>query len=148
MCTEFSSVIPISRIPPYIFQVFILKICLQYRYSQSTWFRSSHIVQQVKDLALSLQWLGSLLWHRTNSLWPGNFCMLQAQPQKTNKQTKSSPINWSWFWSIKLIFFLHRIFCSCFFFFFNVTWKHLWDTEVVPDGEKNINFVKEDTKHK
>ena len=28
----------------------------------------------VKDLVLSLLWLGSLLWRGFNS-WPGNFCM-------------------------------------------------------------------------
>ena len=46
------------------------------------------MVRLIKDLALSLQWLGSLLWHGFKS-WPGNFCMPQAQhpptPQKVNK---------------------------------------------------------------
>ena len=35
----------------------------------------------VKDLALSLLRVDSLLWCRFNS-WPGNFCILQAQPKK------------------------------------------------------------------
>ena len=35
------------------------------------------MVHQVKDLALSLQRLGSLLWSRFNS-WPRNFHMLRA----------------------------------------------------------------------
>ena len=34
------------------------------------------MVQQVKDLALSLQWLRSLLCCGFDP-WPGNFCMLQ-----------------------------------------------------------------------
>ena len=32
---------------------------------------------KVKHTLLSLQWLGSLLWHRF-SLWPGKFHILQA----------------------------------------------------------------------
>ena len=36
----------------------------------------------VKDLALSLQWLGSLLGCRFNP-WPGNFRMLWAWPRKS-----------------------------------------------------------------
>ena len=36
--------------------------------------------QQVKDLELSLQPLGSLLWHRFD-LWPGNFCMQRPRPK-------------------------------------------------------------------
>ena len=39
------------------------------------------MVQQVKDLALPLLWLRSLLWHRFGS-WPGNVHMLQARPKK------------------------------------------------------------------
>jgi len=39
------------------------------------------MVQQVKDLALSLQWLGVLLWHRFDT-WSGDFYMLCAQPKK------------------------------------------------------------------
>ena len=45
---------------------------------------SSRVVQQVKDLALTRQWLGLLLRHRFNP-WLGNSHMPQAQP-KTNKQ--------------------------------------------------------------
>ena len=37
-----------------------------------------------KDLALSLQWLQSLLWSRFDP-WPGNFHMLQVQPEKIKK---------------------------------------------------------------
>ena len=36
---------------------------------------------QVKDSALSLQLLGSLLWLRFNP-WPGKFCIPQVQPKK------------------------------------------------------------------
>ena len=38
----------------------------------------------VKDLVLSLLWLGSLLWCRFDP-WPGNFCMQRAQPKKKKK---------------------------------------------------------------
>ena len=43
------------------------------------------MAQWVKDLALSLQWLGSLLWHELDPE-PGNFHMLQAQPKKGKKK--------------------------------------------------------------
>ena len=39
------------------------------------------MTQKVKDLALSLQWLESLLWHRFNP-WPENFHMPWALPKK------------------------------------------------------------------
>lgn len=39
--------------------------------------RSSLVAQWVKDLALLLQWLGSLLWWEFDS-WPKNFSMLRA----------------------------------------------------------------------
>ena len=42
--------------------------------------RSSCVVQQVKDLALSLLWLWLQLWH-VFDLWPRNFHMLQAWPK-------------------------------------------------------------------
>ena len=45
------------------------------------------MVQQVKDLVVSLQWLRSLLWCRFDS-WPRNFFMLQVQP-KGNKKYRS-----------------------------------------------------------
>ena len=41
------------------------------------------MVQRVKDLALSLQQLGSLLWCGFDP-WHGNFHLLQAQPKKPN----------------------------------------------------------------
>ena len=41
-------------------------------------------MQQVKDLALSLQWLGLLLW-RGFDPWPGNFHLLWAWPESQNK---------------------------------------------------------------
>ena len=39
------------------------------------------MAQQVKDQALLLLWLGSLLWYGFNP-WPGNFHMPWAQPKK------------------------------------------------------------------
>ena len=39
------------------------------------------MAQLVKDPALSLQRLGSMLWHMF-SPWPGNFHMPQAWPKK------------------------------------------------------------------
>ena len=44
-------------------------------------FWSSLVVQQVKDLALSLQWLRSLLWHRLDP-WLVNFHVQQVRPKK------------------------------------------------------------------
>ena len=41
---------------------------------------SSLVVQRVKDLVLSLQWLGSLLWCGFHP-WPRNFHMLWVQPK-------------------------------------------------------------------
>ena len=38
------------------------------------------VAQQVKDLVLSLQQLGLLLWHESDP-WPGNFHMLWVQPK-------------------------------------------------------------------
>ena len=43
--------------------------------------RSSLEAQNVKDLALSLLWLGSLLWYGFDP-GPRNFCMLQVWPKK------------------------------------------------------------------
>ena len=42
----------------------------------------------VKDLSLSLLWLGSLLWHRFDP-WPGNFCMPWVQPPLQKKIKKA-----------------------------------------------------------
>ena len=49
--------------------------------------QSSLVAQQVEDLALSLQGLGSLLWQGF-SPWPGNFCLLWAWPKIKNKFKK------------------------------------------------------------
>ena len=45
------------------------------------------MTQWIKDPALSLLWLRSLLWHRLDP-WPGNFHMLQAQPNKEKDEQK------------------------------------------------------------
>jgi len=44
----------------------------------------SLMVQWVKDLALSLQWLGFLLWCGL-VLWPGNFHMWWVWPKNITK---------------------------------------------------------------
>ena len=41
----------------------------------------------VKDPALSLQWLRSLLWFRFDP-WPRNFCLPQVQPKNKKKKKK------------------------------------------------------------
>ena len=51
------------------------------------------MVQKVKDLALSLQWLGSLLWHLFDP-WPWNFYRLWALPKL--KKERSSRIQASY----------------------------------------------------
>ena len=45
------------------------------------------MVQQVKDLALSLLWLGLLLWHGFDP-WPRSFYMLKAWPKKKKKKLR------------------------------------------------------------
>ena len=42
------------------------------------------MAQGVKDLALALLWLGSLLWYRSDC-WPRNFRMSWMQPKKKSK---------------------------------------------------------------
>ena len=58
---------------------------LQFSHLQSLYMengdRSSLVAQWVKDLVLSLVWLGLLLWHRFNP-WLWNFCMLWVLPKK------------------------------------------------------------------
>ena len=48
---------------------------------KTTGLWSSLVVQQVKDPALSLLWLWSLLWWGFNPR-PRNFCTPQVQPRK------------------------------------------------------------------
>lgn len=55
------------------FSLLVLFNMVSKRHLRISW--SSLVVQQVKELALSLQWLGSLLWRRFDS-WPGNSHML------------------------------------------------------------------------
>ena len=51
------------------------------------------MAQQIKDPALSLLWLGLLLWCRF-SPWPRNFCMPSAWPRpNTTQQNKTKPQN-------------------------------------------------------
>ena len=58
---------------------------LQIKKNSKVW---SLVVQQVKYPALSLQWPGSLLWHRFDP-WPRNFDMLQAGPKNKKEKVKS-----------------------------------------------------------
>ena len=51
-------------------------------------FQSSPVAQEVKDLALSLQWLGSALWLGFNP-WPQNFHM-QKKKKKVVRMTSKS----------------------------------------------------------
>ena len=73
--------------------------------------RWSLISQQVNDPVLSLLWLGSQLWHGFD-LWPKNFCMPWAQP---NKQTKGK----------------HK---TIFFSFLFLLWPHLWHAKLPDQG--------------
>ena len=50
------------------------------------------MAQQVKDLTLSLQQLGSLLWNEFDP-WPRNFHMLQERPKKKKKERKKERKN-------------------------------------------------------
>ena len=89
---------PLAWEPPYAADVALKgqrdkKKCIRYKCTKykkyikkkkKTW--SSLVTQQVKDLALSLLWLGSLLWHGFIP-WPRNFHMPQLWP-KTNKQKR------------------------------------------------------------
>ena len=54
--------------------------------------RSSHVVQQVEDLALTLQWLRSLLWCMLNP-WPRNFHMPRRGQKKKKRKKKEIIIN-------------------------------------------------------
>ena len=47
------------------------------------------MTQQVRDLALSRLWLGSLLWHKFDP-WPRNFHMPRLQPKKKKKKRKKN----------------------------------------------------------
>ena len=48
---------------------------------------SSCVAQWIKYLVLSLQWLGSLLWHGFDP-WPGKFRMLQDVARKKKEEEK------------------------------------------------------------
>ena len=61
------------------------------------------VAKQIKDPALSLLWLRSLLWCRFD-LWPGNFCM-----------------PWVWF-KKKVDFMLYELYISVFFYFITAPW--------------------------
>ena len=63
-------------------------------------------------MALSLQRLGSLLWHGFDP-WPGNLHMLQAQPI-TNKQTRQVLLNRLLCFSTRRLFTFLGIIPRCF----------------------------------
>ena len=47
-------------------------------------------MQQIKDLALSLQWFGLLLWHGFDP-WSGNVHMPQAWPERKKSSSDFIP---------------------------------------------------------
>ena len=49
---------------------------------------NSFVVQCIKDLVLSLQWLGSSLWHGFHP-WPRNFHVAQTWPKNNNNKKKN-----------------------------------------------------------
>ena len=65
---------PFSRLKS-SFYTKTLPFWFYFQISKITFERSSLVVQWIKDLALSLLWLGSLLWHMFIP-WPMNFRML------------------------------------------------------------------------
>lgn len=52
--------------------------------------RSSLVAQRIKDLALSLHWLGSLLWLGLDP-WPGKFHMPRAWQKERKEGRNSTP---------------------------------------------------------
>ena len=59
------------------------------------------MAQQIKDLAFSLQWFGSLLWYRFDS-WPGNF-HVPGTAKKKKKKKKKVLKNMKWFGSYTML---------------------------------------------
>ena len=55
------------------------------------------LVHQTKDLALSLLWLRSWLWHRFDP-WPQNFHMARAWQKKNPNQTNKKHIWHHFYW--------------------------------------------------
>ena len=55
--------------------------------------QSSLVVQQVKDLVLSLLWLRPLLWHGFIP-WPRIFCTPQVQPKKKKRKKRKKRKIW------------------------------------------------------
>ena len=51
------------------------------------------MTQQVKDLALSLLWLLSLLWHGFNP-WSGNFPTPRQKPKEKKKKSNYMTAKW------------------------------------------------------
>ena len=98
-------------------------------YSCSSW--SSLVAQWVKDLALSLQWFGLLLWPGFDP-WPGKFHMLLVQPQTSKQTEKNQKVKLLQFLQLLVGLFLKfprrywqmRVFCFCF-------WK-LRENEMIP----------------
>ena len=64
------------------------KLSFNFLGKKSCLLRSSLVVHWLKNLALSLLQLGSLLWHRFEP-WPGNFHMLWVPSKKKKTKTKT-----------------------------------------------------------
>ena len=72
--------------------------CFKQMTTKKSHSRNSLVVQQMKDPALSLQWLGSLLWCRSDPC-QRNFHMLQVRQKKKKKKKKIIPMCVSlYFW--------------------------------------------------
>jgi len=68
-----------------------IDICPE-RVNNNKCFRSSLVVQWVKDPALTQHRLRSLLWHRFSPL-PRNFLMPRTQPKRKKKSFKATDKN-------------------------------------------------------
>ena len=92
------------------------------------WTRTEHTVggplcRGFKDLAVSLQRPGSLLWHGFDP-WPQKFHMLLARPNNnktTNQLNKKRTYSGIWLLSLHIMFlrFIHVVACISVIFFYS-----------------------------
>ena len=79
---------PLAWEPPYATGVALKRQKKKKDFSKKENHQNSLVAQWVKEPALALLWLGSLLWHRFDP-WARNFPMLGAWPKKEKKKTTS-----------------------------------------------------------